>query len=423
MSIPLDRLYNYIENIAKEINTNVLIYRFWPHGSKKIENLEELTGPPNWSSLILNIHLTCHDQEPLNYEIKKFDTSRGLDKILHSLSLLDYSAHNLQKNKNIYNKMCLLHSEKRSDQLVRYQNHNCIPVYYWSHAVIALDWFRYAQHVTQQKQATKKFLIYNRAWAGTREYRLYFADLLIKLGLHDHCKTSVNAIEPELGIHYHQHQFKNPVWRPQTLIENYLPINKAQSYYSADFDIEDYEGTEIEVVLETLFDDARLHLTEKSLRPIACGQPFILAGTHGSLEYLHSYGFKTFGDIWDESYDLIEDPHKRLIKIVDLMKNIADWTPEQLASKMVHAQEIADYNKKHFFSKHFFDLVIKELTTNLSIGLSQVSTDVESFISRWEHLLTFEEIINYLEITEDPTFKIPKIEKINSILNYLRNSK
>jgi hypothetical protein len=33
MSIPLDRLYHYIENIAKEIRgDDVLIYRFYPHG-------------------------------------------------------------------------------------------------------------------------------------------------------------------------------------------------------------------------------------------------------------------------------------------------------------------------------------------------------------------------------------------------------
>ena len=40
MSIPLDRLYHYIESIAKDIRgDDVIIYRFYPHGSKKIEDL------------------------------------------------------------------------------------------------------------------------------------------------------------------------------------------------------------------------------------------------------------------------------------------------------------------------------------------------------------------------------------------------
>jgi hypothetical protein len=48
-------------------------------------------------------------------------------------------------------------------------------------------------------------------------------------------------------------------------------------------------------------------LTEKALRPIACGQPFILAATPGSLQYLRSYGFKTFSGYIDETYDTIQE--------------------------------------------------------------------------------------------------------------------
>ena len=162
------------------------------------------------------------------------------------------------------------------------------------------------------------------------------------------------------------------MWRPTYTLENYFPINNAHSHYSADFDLNDYTATDIEVVLETLFDDERLHLTEKSLRPIACGQPFILAGTHGSLEYLRSYGFKTFGNIWDESYDDIEDSEERLIKIAESMKQIANWTPRVREANIAKATAVADYNKKHFFSEEFFNLVINELQTNLKLGLEQL---------------------------------------------------
>ena len=158
------------------------------------------------------------------------------------------------------------------------------------------------------------------------------------------------------------------------LLENFFPISTAQSHYSADFDIEDYEATDIEVVLETLFDDQRLHLTEKSLRPIACGQPFILAGTPGSLEYLRSYGFLTFGNIWDESYDLVENPEERLIRITDLMRRIADWSIEERVSKMTEARAIAEYNRQYFFSQAFFDLVVGELEANITRAFDQLNT-------------------------------------------------
>jgi hypothetical protein len=187
--------------------------------------------------------------------------------------------------------------------------------------------------------------------------------------LFSQCQTSFNSIDPTLNKHYKLHDFLNPAWNPTNVIEDYFPINTAESHYSADFDINNYNDTDIEVILETLFDDSRLHLTEKSLRPIACGQPFILAGTPGSLNYLRSYGFKTFNECWDESYDLETNPEKRLIKITELMKHITCWEPIEYTKKIMQAQDIADYNKKHFFSQEFFNQVVDELKINLKSGL------------------------------------------------------
>jgi hypothetical protein len=260
--------------------------------------------------------------------------------------------------------------------------------------------------VSQTKKPEKTFLIYNRAWSNTREYRLRFTELLIHLNLQEHCKTSINPIEPELGIHYDSHQFRNPVWRPQTVLENHFPINTAHSHYSANFDIEDYESTDIEVVLETLFDDDRLHLTEKSLRPIAVGQPFILAATQGSLEYLRSYGFKTFGDVWDESYDLVQDPAERLIQIAELMKYISTWLPHQRERNMAQAQAIADYNRQHFFSQDFFNLVANELKINLASAFNTlaVGNNYQPWLTRWEKLLQYPAVIDFLQNNQaDPT--------------------
>ena len=160
-----------------------------------------------------------------------------------------------------------------------------------------------------------------------------------------------------------------PQWQPTHVLENWLQPTTANASSSADFNTDDYNSIDIEVVLETLFDDARIHLTEKSLRPIACGQPFILAGAAGSLPYLKSYGFKTFDKCWDESYDFKADPEKRLIKITELMKHINEWDANTYTNKMAQALAIADYNRQHFFSKEFFNHVVNELKTNLKSGL------------------------------------------------------
>jgi hypothetical protein len=370
MSIPLDRLYHYINNIAKDVfDSSVIIYRFSPHGSKNIKDLTPLTQN-SWVDYTSSLHIICNDQEPLHWELYDCSApgSSNWNQLLLKNSLTPWK-NNFSKPVNIYDQNILLHSEQRSDQCTQYQENNFILAYYWSHAIIALDWFRFAKHVAQQKRINKTFLIYNRAWAGTREYRLKFLEHIVNANLNEHCQTSVNSIDPELKIHYNLYKFKNSIWQPTLLLEQYFSPTNISSHYSADFSLEDYENTNIEVVLETLFDDSRLHLTEKSLRPIACGQPFILAATHGSLEYLRSYGFKTYSSVWNEDYDLIKDPADRLNAIVDLMSVIAKWDKETQNSKLLQAQQIADYNKNYFFSQDFFRLINDELTQNLKTAL------------------------------------------------------
>jgi hypothetical protein len=384
MSVPLDRLYQYIENIAQDtFEDDVIIYRFFPDGSKKIEDLRPFRQK-TFAENTLQPEIFCNDQEPLDYRLYQDQPNHhrndpknnyDIDKILISNNKIFPSFNFRGPIRNIWDHAVLVHSEQRSDQAELYQANQFVTVYYWSHAVIALDWFRYAEHVQQSKQVSKTFLIYNRAWSGTREYRLRFIESLIQSDLQDYCCTTVNPTEPELGIHYNQYEFDNPIWRPQTVVENYFPVSNATSCYSADFDLDDYNSTDIEVVLETLFDDSRLHLTEKILRPIACAQPFILAGTHGSLQYLRSYGFKTFADVWDETYDTIEDPEQRMQAIVDLMKDIATWSSDTHKQRMIQAQEIADYNKKHFFSKEFNLQVEQELKNNFAQAFAQMKSN------------------------------------------------
>lgn len=423
MNIPLDRLYHFIDNVTSEIyGDRVIIYRFWPHGSKNINNLNNLNPTDQWIEKTMFPLVWCNDQEPLDYEFYKANLRQqpdNLSKLMQSYNMYR-PATNLNYRRNIFEKGLLLHSEQRSTNLEKYQLDNeLVTVYYWSHGIIARDWFRFAEHVTQKKQVQKTFLIYNRAWAGTREYRLKFAEHLIRLGLPKDCQMNISPVEPELGIHYDSHVFKNPTWRPRTVLENFFPISTAHSHYSADFDIEDYEATDIEVVLETLFDDSRLHLTEKILRPIACAQPFILAGTHGSLEYLRSYGFKTFMHIWDERYDECIDPEERLGRIADLMKQIALWSPWVRERKLAEAQAIADYNRQHFFSQQFFDQVINELKTNLKSAVKEFNqcNNYRSWIDRYQQLLTYPDVLELLDNNEqDPLSPTKKaIEYILSV--------
>jgi len=429
MSVPLDRLYHFIDNIAcHSYDGRVLIYRFYPDGAKNIDQMREFNQVESYFAYLTNPMLYCHDQEPLDYDRLNQQQeneevfTHTLKQLMNKLGLTRPS-FNINFRKNLFGKSLLLHSERRSKNLEKYleppANHQSqlLSVYYWSHAIIARDWFRYAQHEIFKKNIKKKFLIYNRAWTGTREYRLKFTDLLITHQLVDQCLTYCNPVESDTDsdIHYSDHNFHNPVWQPEHVLEHHVPKTTALSTASADFDSKDYNCTEIEVVLETLFDDDRLHLTEKSLRPIACGQPFILAATHGSLRYLKEYGFKTFYSIWDESYDSIEDPYDRMLAIIQLMKTINAWSPEEKSSKMQLAEQIVLHNRTYFFSENFFNFVVDELKQNFDCAFDTLKKypDFEKEMNRFAELQKISELQDYWLTNNMPDIMRKFIDNFN----------
>jgi hypothetical protein len=272
----------------------------------------------------------------------------------------------------VHDKVIILHSEKRSDQLQIYESNDYVGIYYWSHALIAADWFRYAPHDPRLKvnftHVQKDFLIYNRAWSGTREYRLTFMHSVVRQQLHAHCLTSF--AESDNGCSYLDHEFNNPILAVDTAgLAAHFPTNTHDSAASADYNNNDYACTAIEVVLETLFDDSRLHLTEKTLRPIACGRPFILMATHGSLQYLRDYGFRTFDGLIDETYDTIKDSKQRLDAVVHEMSRIAAMGKTEKHRLWIKLYEISEFNQQLFFSQDWQKSIHQEFLTNLSTAV------------------------------------------------------
>ena len=100
------------------------------------------------------------------------------------------------------------------------------------------------------------------------------------------------------------------------------------------------------------------------MRPIACGKPFILVSTPGSLQYLRDYGFETFSEYIDERYDTIFDPLDRLKCIINLMKDISRLSTSKKQDLYQKLHLVADRNKKRFWSDDFAQKIIGEFITN-----------------------------------------------------------
>jgi hypothetical protein len=398
MSIPLDRLYNFLDSV---VDHKLVIYGWNPHGSSSLKDFGPLKEIPIlWHEKKTYFSVIFHDQEPLDYDFIQYQIdcqfcdliSHKDDFDLRSAPLLIefYKKMHIRSLMldTFYDLTLIVHSEKNSNQLTKFEQNNFVPVYFWSHAIIARDWFRFAEHdslFAKKSVNPKTFLIYNRAWAGTREYRLKFMEQLINSNLNQDCITSFSEFENNL--HYTQTEFKNKNFKINRFdFEKILPKNNHESIASADYNGIDYQNSLIEIVLETLFDDTRNHLTEKSLRPIACKQPFILVSTPGSLQYLRDYGFKTFDKFINEEYDTIQDSKSRLDLIIQEMQRISNLSSQQKHQLIQDMESIVDHNQKLFFSKDFQEKLITEFQINLDNAIAKVKTGPIKV--NWDHART-----------------------------------
>ena len=387
MYIPLDNLYEWIEGL---LPWPAIVYRFYPPGQKCITNLTMLR-PYSDFDCDFDLHvlpeIICHDQEPLFFHLYENHDVHTMKAIVWSKDTSEEKlcSDNLRAACNqvsIYDNVLLIHSEKNSKDLDKYQQQGYIGVHYWAHAVIARDWFRFAEFdvkLNQKLKFNKLFLIYNRDWTGTREYRLKFCQLLLANKLLPDCQTSVMKTN-----NMQQYQFQNQVMKPDNFeFLNYLDANTTSASASASYNASDMVSTAISVVLETIFDDSRIHLTEKTLKPIACGHPFILAAGPGSLDYIKSYGFKTFAPWINESYDCESNSVLRMEKIISSMKELQCLPADRLQKTLNEIFKIAQFNTNWFFSKQFTNLVKNELEVNLATALQQVQkTQGKRYLNR-----------------------------------------
>jgi len=108
-------------------------------------------------------------------------------------------------------------------------------------------------------------------------------------------------------------------------------------------------GSLFHIVTESEMSDGehRLRVTEKILKPIVGLQPFIVAGNPGSLSLLRNMGFRTFGSLIDEGYDLIADPARRLDAVLQQIDILANRPINSLRKAVEELSETLVHNFLH----------------------------------------------------------------------------
>lgn len=92
--------------------------------------------------------------------------------------------------------------------------------------------------------------------------------------------------------------------------------------------------------------------TEKTIKCLLYGLPFIVVGLPFTLKHLRNEGFLTFNGFIDESYDNIEDDNKRFEAIKEQIDYLASLNYNELHLLNKKLKDILEYNYNHLQYKH-----------------------------------------------------------------------
>jgi hypothetical protein len=256
------------------------------------------------------------------------------------------------------------------------QGMNATSIYYFFHAIAANEWYhQYRWILPEYTDHQHLYISYNNL---VNSYRAHRIDLLCRLysrNLIDQGLVSFNSPGADaLTDIVNENTWYTPGSRKlfdlykKKLITRTIDTPDVHGYLSATIDLHNSRNSLVQVVTETDFYKDKLHLTEKVFKPIVSGQPFLLLAGRGNLSYLRQYGFQTFSDYWDESYDDLTDPGDRVGAVVTQLEQLASLSHQQQQSMRRDMQHIIEHNFNHLF----FDLrpyVVAELTNNIAQAL------------------------------------------------------
>ena len=121
--------------------------------------------------------------------------------------------------------------------------------------------------------------------------------------------------------------------------EFYKPINDFKHSYVRSYFTkpELFSKTKFSVIVETEAENNEYHVTEKTLKCLVTGHPFIVIGTYKYLEFLQNMGFVTWGSEFSEDYDNIINLEDRIIEVVNTAAKLMKFNFDK--SKLLEMQK------------------------------------------------------------------------------------
>ena len=343
----------------------------YPFGATQPENLEIIRDDTNADKLENTMIQATEDCMPMQLDQRGplfiFHDQEPLD-ISYNKPLLEYITANTRPP------WILVTTERNSDDGDAIcKNYPFARIDYFFHIFAATDWFRgheYLPGLIAPKDRTikKTYITFNRLTSNKRIYRSLLINELYKNNLLESGYVSYSKVCPDGGSYEDNLRQGVPDYHLNpALVEEAITNIKQVPDLRIDFSDHDHIPNQsmllspmkelmesfVFLVTETCFFQTKTHLTEKIFKPIVLRMPFVLVGCAHNLEYLRSYGFKTFGDFWDESYDTIEDPIDRLQAIVKILAQLDAMSAEEQMNMLLAMQPILEHNYNLFNNPAF----------------------------------------------------------------------
>ena len=217
-------------------------------------------------------------------------------------------------------------------------------------------WFWYEEHQSQREQKPNEIIFKHKeskflmqiGLSNKRRRRLY-EELLQQNLLQDSLYSFL-----EKGI-----SLEGPiVYNPQ-----HKPIN--QRAYNKEW----YERTFCTVAVECSYLEGHgaidAFITEKTFKPIMYGHPFVVYGDANTLSTLRTWGFSTFDNLFDETYDSMSSYEEKVKDITRQLKNLkCHYDPE--------TKEKIRYNFARFWNSELVEQgMVKELINPIKEFISK----------------------------------------------------
>lgn len=224
----------------------------------------------------------------------------------------------------------------------------------------------WTDQIFEQKQKPFTFLFLN---GRARPHRKYLYERMLRMGLLDrslytmlHATPSIarrfvfreNGIDVmatatplrRLPDEYEVERYRNPEFGPivpdRTFLKQELFRREWGEIYLYH---RPYVDTYFSLVTETVCAESDISFrTEKIAKPLAMGHPFVVAANRGFYRDLHSLGFRTFGHVIDESFDLIENAQERMDRLI---QSVADLCAQDLGAFLDACRDVCKYNQRH----------------------------------------------------------------------------